>query len=80
MTIIYIVAGVLAGFLLLIAFGYTAISYLLINNKPTTTLDDEQKAKCREALKNGVARSFTCRLYAKKGKCPHYPCPTVEEK
>ena len=80
MTIIYIIAGVFAGFLLLIAFGYTLISYLLINQRETSTLDEDQKAKCQEALKAGKARSLACRLYVKKGRCPHVPCPSIENK
>jgi len=78
MNTIYIVFGIFSGFILLIFIGYTALSYALIN-KETASLDDDQRSKCREAVKSGKARSLTCRLYSHKGRCPHQPCPTIEE-
>jgi hypothetical protein len=78
MTIIYIIAGIFAGFLLLITGGYMLIAYALIGGE-TMSLDETQRTKCREAVKAGQARSLTCRLYIREGKCPHRPCPTIGE-
>ena len=78
MTIIYIIAGILAGFILLVTLGYMAVVYALIGSE-TMTLDDVQRTKCREAVKSGKSRSITCRLYIREGRCPHRPCPTLGE-
>ncbi len=54
------------------------IAYALIGNE-TQTLDEIQKAKCKEVMKAGKG-SLLCHLYVKKGRCPHQPCPNITEK
>jgi hypothetical protein len=75
MTIVYIIAGVFAGFLLFIIAGYMVIAYALIGNE-TQALDETQKVKCQAAMKAGKG-SLMCHLYVKKGRCPHQPCPNI---
>jgi hypothetical protein len=77
MTIIYVIVGIFVAFLVLIVAVYTAISFALVSKK-TPSLDEGQKAKCREAIRSGKARSVACRLYTKKGRCPHQHCSNIE--
>lgn len=71
MNIIYIIAGVIFAFLALMFIGNQVLSYFIMRGEE---LDEEQKLKCAEQVKNGQAPSKKCKKYIEKGLCPESGC------
>jgi hypothetical protein len=72
------VAGFIV-FLGLIYFGFQFIGHLIMGNngKP---IDEEQRTRCHDAIDKGEALSRMCKIYVKRGLCPHDSCKVKTQK